>query len=425
MHPFIIPFVFQHWSDKYNWWVPNNWPKDFVVDGEERSPYSHHGSYFDLDKCAVKDELLFNYKNIKFFHLADVPLDAKYIYPVMLFSWDYFFKMKSYGFKFVDERVLTDVRENRARLVLIHPYEGMCGEPDWAILNQWATANGLTKDQIYFVHGNFNFTDKDYNFTYYPVSFFQINWPIETSIINYSPESEKNLFLCYNRVRRKHRAITICELINNNLFDRGIVSYFDPTSDTVTLLENNNRVDLVSAAETLKQLSPVELEYDLSVSNPIHNLNKEHHRQTFLSLVTETLVEDEVENRAKDGVPLRFSPAFFSEKTWKPIAIGQPFIVVAAKGHLKHLKELGYKTFNTWWSEEYDNADNTNDKVRLIIQELVKLSKLSTAELTAMREEMIPVLEHNQQVYNNFRNLNKNLQMAPLYSIIKDIWNSF
>ena len=33
MNSFIIPFAFENWSEKYSWWVPNNCPADFTVNG--------------------------------------------------------------------------------------------------------------------------------------------------------------------------------------------------------------------------------------------------------------------------------------------------------------------------------------------------------------------------------------------------------
>ena len=373
---------------------------------------------------AAKFDMLNNYKNIRHFDLEEIN-DKKYIYPVMSNDWSYFLKMKTCDETLVSDRVLADVKNNQSVIVFIHPWEGPCGEIDWDILHRWATDNGLSKNQVHFIHGSYYLPTKDYNFTYHPVSQFQMNWELYHEPVAYTPVDRANLILCYNRVRRKHRTLTVCELFNNELFDRSISSYFDPTKETEWLVtEKYQRPDLIEAAKNVDKLLPINLEYDLSTENPAYKLNEEHHSNTFLSLVTETIVEDEVELRDPNN-PIRYSPIFFSEKTWKPISIGQPFIIIASKGHLAYLKKLGYKTFDAWWSEDYDNEDDINVKLTLIMRELKKLSALSTDELITLRKDMQSIVIHNQTVYNAFRESHLNQYWEPTYRIIKKIWENF
>ena len=43
-----------------------------------------------------------------------------------------------------------------------------------------------------------------------------------------------------------------------------------------------------------------------------------------------------------------------TEKTYKPIAFMQPFILLGAAGSLQHVKDMGFKTFSEFWDETYD-----------------------------------------------------------------------
>lgn len=438
MNGFVIPFAFQNWSEHYEWWVPNNCPADFIIDGEKRLPYSHDWMYFDFgtdhsmrgssidyfNLPAAKSDILANYKNVKYVHLDELPQGTKYIYPIIIRTWDYFLKMEGHGFKFLSGRVSEDVRNGLAKIVFMHPWEGPCGEPDWAIIHNWAKRADFKKDQVYFIHGNFKTPSNDLNFTYFPVSAFQMNWKTYANIVDFNPTNERNLFLCYNRATRKHRTLTVCELIHNDLFDRGIISYHNPSRNVTDLVLDYKRTDLLDSAKVLNNKLPLELEYDLATTNPVDELTERHHSETFLSLVTETLVEDEVEFRNEYRDPYKYSPIFFSEKTWKPISIGQPFIIIASSGHLEYLKSLGYKTFDKWWSEEYDTVTDTNLKIKLIMQELVKLSKMSILELMELRNDMAETLTHNQKIFNAFKDEYKNQKAEPVYRIIKDIWAS-
>jgi hypothetical protein len=46
-----------------------------------------------------------------------------------------------------------------------------------------------------------------------------------------------------------------------------------------------------------------------------------------------------------------------TEKTFKPIRLNKPFVILGEKNSLKVLQEFGFKTFNTLISEKYDSVD--------------------------------------------------------------------
>ena len=100
---------------------------------------------------------------------------------------------------------------------------------------------------------------------------------------------------------------------------------------------------------------------DLS-QNQASGLEVEAHKETFVSIVSETRY---------------FNSLFFSEKTFKPIYCLQPFIIINANGSLEHLKNLGFQTFNKWWDESYDEAPTLRDKLQKIKDIIKRLSKLS------------------------------------------------
>jgi hypothetical protein len=89
-----------------------------------------------------------------------------------------------------------------------------------------------------------------------------------------------------------------------------------------------------------------------------------------------------------------------TEKTFKPIALGMPFVIVGTKGSLEYLRSYGFRTFGDIWDESYDQAD---DDVRIEkIAELLKdLDNLSTAEKQKVFESAHSIIEHN---WNHFYN---------------------
>ena len=134
----------------------------------------------------------------------------------------------------------------------------------------------------------------------------------------------------------------------------------------------------------LKLKGPKFIDKDLQ-TNLAQQSTVEHYSQTFVNVVTETTVDNQC--------------VFFSEKIFKPIAFGQPFLLIGNPESLKYLKKLGYKTFDKWWDESYDNITDVYKRTEAVVKIVNDLSKKSIVELKQMREEMKPVLLHNRDVH--------------------------
>lgn len=86
-----------------------------------------------------------------------------------------------------------------------------------------------------------------------------------------------------------------------------------------------------------------------------------------------------------------------TEKTFKPICLRMPFVMVSNAGSLDYLRQYGFRTFGHVWNEDYDLE--INDEARLVkIAALLKdLDDQSPRELQQIYRATIPVLEHNYQ----------------------------
>jgi hypothetical protein len=83
---------------------------------------------------------------------------------------------------------------------------------------------------------------------------------------------------------------------------------------------------------------------------------------------------------------------FLTEKTFKPIKHGQPFVIVGPAGTLAHLRKLGYRTF--------DHAiDNTYDT---IVDNTARWQAVLNAIQTIHNQDMLTWFEscHDDVVYN-------------------------
>ena len=82
---------------------------------------------------------------------------------------------------------------------------------------------------------------------------------------------------------------------------------------------------------------------------------------------------------------------FITEKTTRPMLYLHPQILYSTSGTLEYLKECGFKTFSNYWSEDYDNEENGDKKVQMIMDVVKELNNKSLEELHEMYWDMMPL----------------------------------
>lgn len=92
------------------------------------------------------------------------------------------------------------------------------------------------------------------------------------------------------------------------------------------------------------------------------------------------------------------STFYMDEKIWRPIITKTPFIVHGSRNFIKNFRKLGFQTFDKWWDEGY-SEDDADCQVRAILDIINQLSRYSLSELENLYQEMMPVLEHNYNVF--------------------------
>jgi hypothetical protein len=110
------------------------------------------------------------------------------------------------------------------------------------------------------------------------------------------------------------------------------------------------------------------------------------YRDTYFSLVTETV--------------FNYPYSFRTEKIWKPIAVGHPFIAVANQGFYRDLHNLGFRTFNHVIDQSFDSIDNSQDRIERIA---AVVEDLCQQDLASFYRECYNVCKYNQQLYVEMR----------------------
>jgi hypothetical protein len=103
--------------------------------------------------------------------------------------------------------------------------------------------------------------------------------------------------------------------------------------------------------------------------------------------------------------------------------VGHPFILYGNQYSLKYLKSMGYKTFDRWIDESYDNEPDRNKRSLMVVNEVKKFENKTINELTQIRNEMKEVCEFNQSHYNKlFKEKYDEGINLDLSKIFDEIW---
>ena len=95
-----------------------------------------------------------------------------------------------------------------------------------------------------------------------------------------------------------------------------------------------------------------------------------------------------------------------TEKTLRPIACGQPFLLAAGPGSLEYLRSYGFKTFAPWIDESYDLETNSLARLHMLVSAMKQITKLSEIE----RQHCQNIADYNREWFfsKDFFNLIKN-----------------
>ena len=84
-----------------------------------------------------------------------------------------------------------------------------------------------------------------------------------------------------------------------------------------------------------------------------------------------------------------------TEKSFKPIALGMPFVLSATAGSLAYLRSYGFKTFGKFWDESYDEEPNDLVRAEKVAAVLKQLDELSEEKKQELFQACWPFIEHN------------------------------
>ena len=143
--------------------------------------------------------------------------------------------------------------------------------------------------------------------------------------------------------------------------------------------------ELYPDVDTVFRSAPLPMQYSGESDHPMHSCWLslfDEAADSLLYLVTETVATGRRHH--------------ITEKTFKPIAMGMPFVLVATRGSLEYLRSYGFRTFNHLWDESYDTIDDPIERGIALVRTLMWITKLSEDEFANLLYQCRPIIEHNR-----------------------------
>lgn len=233
---------------------------------------------------------------------------------------------------------------------------------------------------------------------------------VDKTIKIHSEKISKN-YLFLNRKTRFHRRVFFSLLKDNELLDKGVVSYLGVDESKSPLISelssdihsNKNLCFLETSTHTRvndrwllhnayikKCVDNVPARYffkNFDEATRAYYLNLLLGQQCFLHIVSETVYN--------------YPCSFLTEKSIKAMVCKRPFVIIGPPGSISNLKSLGFNTFDRWWDESYDQIENNEERMLAILKIVKQIYQKDILSLQDICNEMKDTLEYNFDFFIN------------------------
>ena len=209
----------------------------------------------------------------------------------------------------------------------------------------------------------------------------------------YVPGPRKKDFLCFQRRWSDHRLVFFLSMWRKGLLDNFYMSMSNTQPESGASFKSN--IEQVARRHpkfkitdeevvNSEQVLPLILDttnFDRYPMESSANDVEQYYKDSMINIISETNF---------------FTPEIhLNEKTYKPIAFKQPFIMMSAPYSLQHLKDVGFKTFDKWWNEGYDKIVNNDDRMEEINRIVEEISNWTDEKKVQFTHEVKDIVEYN------------------------------
>ena len=256
-------------------------------------------------------------------------------------------------------------------------------------LDQLCQQHSLPTDCYRFISGN-TAADAVSGFAWFPdheLLYWHRNREVVATSIHLNARPYR--FTILNRTHKWWRATVMADLQRSGILDASQWSYNtelvlgdDPADNPIEV----DVLDLRSGIEQFLQHGPYVCDTLTTDQHNDHHLHvARHYTDSYCHVVLETHFDAD-----------QSGGSFLTEKTFKPIKHGQPFVIVGPAGSLQALRDLGYRTFDHAIDNSYDQIkDNTQRWLR--VKETI--AKLNRSDMQKWFASCLDDVIHNQQLF--------------------------
>ena len=321
----------------------------------------------------------------------------------------------------IPRKILHEVRSGNGKLVFDNTLEGKSIEGD-EFLNPFYESIDKLKlptENIYFITNNLvaEKTHQDYgrenkiNIISVMWNVFDIqrlkeenNLPMKVRAdMEYKYKSvnifKTKHFLKINRTNRDERDIFMLFLNFEKLLDKCLVSF-------PTLYRTDNypsqfyKYTQQENINDLKSKLPFDIDDTDKTNHGPAGIGKGffdadlpfspiHYRNSFISIVM-------------GAFPFDTNGHHLHSSTFNPMYCGHPIIQFGPHKSLEVMKQYGFKTFDKWWDESYDDEPNGVKRLQMVMDLVLKISQYEEKDLLYMYSDMKETLQHNIDIIENY-----------------------
>jgi hypothetical protein len=318
----------------------------------------------------------------RIYTVADYPEDSYYIVHLGFFDFtvDYI--------ALLPDQVLTDLKAGRLR-ILFYYHEGDDPAKIKVRLDALCELHELRTNVYKFVSGNTRANLLE-NFVYF--ADHELLYYIRNKNDEKILKTTGSLMRTFTSVTRTHkwwRATALADLHRRNLLDNSYWSYNTAVTINDRIQDCPIEIDRLNIRDDLMRFldrGPYRADDLTAEDHNNHALTvEEHYSNSYCNIVFETVFD-------ADGS----GGTFLTEKTFKPIKHGQPFVVVAPAGTLQVLRDLGYRVFDSVIDTSYDLIQDNTQRwiaVRGVIE------SIKNCNLERFRSDCATDVEHNRSLF--------------------------
>lgn len=313
-----------------------------------------------------------------------------YHYPV---QWGWFdYAIDYIGLLPPEIRTILQNKESNLRVLFLY-HEGDNPKRIKERLDLLCEQNHLTSDVYQLVTGNtaVDHVANGFYFCDHELLYYSRNKeiPAEQPEILKTGVPMRESFLLLSRTHKWWRATIVADLQRRGLLQSAVWSYNSLVDIGDTIADcpfESDRLNLTSVIETFLNNGPYACDsLDAATHNDHSQHVQEHYDSTACSIILETHFD-------ADGS----SGTFLTEKTFKCLKHGHPFVLFAPQGSLQALRAAGYRTFDSVIDNSYDRIKDNTERYLAVI---ATIQQLALVDPNTLYNACVEDLQHNQALF--------------------------